>query len=137
MNKLSLFDQLTIRLPISASTSVRRSAEAGAAAASASKSGLGGSWSSTGCLHRVAYIVLPTSWLATYSSVGGAELHPRLIERPSTEPHSTPALERLLPRSLRAKAGPRIHRTCRRIWNRRTHPGDFASQSRPLSWSSR
>src|SRR5438128_11968762 len=43
MKRLSLFDQLQIRFPISARTNVRRSAEAGAAAASMSKSGFGGS----------------------------------------------------------------------------------------------
>src|SRR6266550_762893 len=43
MKRLSLFDQLQIRFPIRARTNVRRSAEAGAAAASMSKSGFGGS----------------------------------------------------------------------------------------------
>src|SRR5687768_16867437 len=43
MKRLSLFDQLQIRFPISARTNVRRSADAGAAAASMSKSGFGGS----------------------------------------------------------------------------------------------
>src|SRR6185295_13024749 len=43
MKRLSLFDQLQIRFPIRARTNVRRSAEAGAAAARTSKSGLGGS----------------------------------------------------------------------------------------------
>src|SRR2546428_553863 len=43
MKRLSLFDQLQIRFPIRARTNVRRSAEAGAAAASTSKSGFGGS----------------------------------------------------------------------------------------------
>lgn len=43
MKRLSLFDQLQIRFPIRASTEVRRSAEAGAAAANTSKFGFGGS----------------------------------------------------------------------------------------------
>src|SRR5215208_2304120 len=43
MKRLSLFDQLQIRFPINERTNVRRSAEAGAAAASMSKSGFGGS----------------------------------------------------------------------------------------------
>src|SRR6267142_7113379 len=43
MKRLSLFDQLQIRFPIRARTNVRRSAEAGAVAASVSKSGFGGS----------------------------------------------------------------------------------------------
>ena len=43
MKRLSLFDQLQIRFPIRARTKVRRSAEAGAAAASMSKFGFGGS----------------------------------------------------------------------------------------------
>jgi hypothetical protein len=42
MKRLSLFDQLQIRFPIRARTNVRRSAEAGAAAATASRSGFGG-----------------------------------------------------------------------------------------------
>src|SRR6187397_2011980 len=43
MKRLSLFDQPQIRFPIKARICVRRSAEAGAAAASTSKSGFGGS----------------------------------------------------------------------------------------------